>query len=172
MVSQRGRLRGGEDRGRVRGVNRFVVGVDGSPTSREALRWAIDLATTTGVTVDVIGAWSHPANFEWTVRTTNYGLITVPELPTAEHIKSAVRSSLADMVAELDSQGATVTQHVVEGHPADVLVEAAKDADLLVLGRRGHGRVAEVLLGSVSQHCIQHAPCPVVVVPVHEPDES
>ena len=153
-------------------MNRIVVGVDGSPTSREALRWAIDLAAATGATVDVIGAWSHPANFEWTVRTTNYGLIPVPELPTPDHIQSAVRDSLADMVAGFDTHGATVTPRVVEGHPADVLVDAAKDADLLVLGRRGHGRVAEALLGSVSQHCIQHSPCPVVVVPVHEPDKD
>ncbi len=153
-------------------MNRFVVGVDGSPTSREALRWAIDLAAATGATVDVIGAWSHPANFEWTVRTTNYGLIPVPELQTPEHIKSAVGASLADMVAEFDTHGATVTQHVVEGRPADVLVESAKDADLLVLGRRGHSRMSEILVGSTSEHCIQHAPCAVVVVPVHEPDES
>jgi nucleotide-binding universal stress UspA family protein len=153
-------------------VNTIVVGVDGSPTSREALRWAIDLAAATGATVDVVGAWSHPANYEWTVRTTNYGLIPVPELPTPAHIESSVRDSLAEMVAEFDGHGATVTQRTVEGHPADVLVDAAKAADLLVLGRRGHGRVAEALLGSVSQHCIQHAPCPVVVVPVHEPAKS
>jgi nucleotide-binding universal stress UspA family protein len=54
---------------------------------------------------------------------------------------------------------------VVEGHPAQVPLRAAGGAQLLVVGSRGHGTFAGIMLGSVSQHCVQHAPCPVVVVP-------
>jgi nucleotide-binding universal stress UspA family protein len=54
---------------------------------------------------------------------------------------------------------------VIEGHPARVLLDTAKDAQMLVVGSRGHGTFAGIMLGSVSQHCVQHAPCPVVVVP-------
>jgi nucleotide-binding universal stress UspA family protein len=161
-----------EDRGRVPGVSstsrRVVVGVDGSPTAREALRWAVELAGTTGAAVDVVGAWSHPANYEWTVRTTNYGLVPVPEFPAREHIEAAVLASLDEAVGGVADSAVPVTRRAVEGNPATVLVAAAADADLLVLGRRGHGRIVDLLLGSVSEHCIRHATCPVVVVPLPE----
>lgn len=147
---------------------RVVVGFDGSPTAREALRWAVGLAATTGAAVDVIGAWSHPANYEWTVRTTNYGLVPVPEFPAREDLEAAVRASLDEAVSGLVPGEVPITRRAVEGNPATVLVDAAADADLLVLGRRGHGRVLDLLLGSVSEHCIQHASCPVVVVPLPE----
>lgn len=147
---------------------RVVVGVDGSPTAREALRWAVELAGTTGAAVDVVGAWSHPANYEWTVRTTNYGLVPVPDFPTGQDIEAAVLASLDEAVGAAPAGAVPITRRAVEGNPGTVLVDAAADADLLVLGRRGHGRVVDLLLGSVSEHCIQHATCPVVVVPLQE----
>jgi nucleotide-binding universal stress UspA family protein len=58
-----------------------------------------------------------------------------------------------------------VAIRVVEGHPVHVLMDAARKAQILVLGSRGHGTFTGILLGSVSQHCVQHAPCPVVVIP-------
>jgi hypothetical protein len=64
-------------------------------------------------------------------------------------------------------QRVEVSTRVLRGHPAQVRLEAATGADLLVLGSRGHGTFAGMLLGSVSQHCVQHAPCPVLVVPQH-----
>ena len=57
-----------------------------------------------------------------------------------------------------------VSSTVREGNPAKILLEAADGADLLVVGSRGHGGFAEALLGSVSQHCVHHAPCPVVII--------
>jgi nucleotide-binding universal stress UspA family protein len=57
-----------------------------------------------------------------------------------------------------------ISQWVRQGNPAQVLIDAAADADLLVVGSRGHGGFAEVLLGSVCMHCVQHAPCPVAVI--------
>lgn len=62
----------------------------------------------------------------------------------------------------------TIEQQVVEGHPAEELTDATSPGDLLVLGRRGHGGFAGLRLGSVSRHCVDHAPCPVVVVPLAE----
>jgi nucleotide-binding universal stress UspA family protein len=61
---------------------------------------------------------------------------------------------------------------IVQGPPAQVLLDAAAGAQMLVVGSRGHGTLAGMLLGSVSQHCVQHAPCPVVVIPPDEPQES
>ena len=73
---------------------------------------------------------------------------------------------LAEALAEVSgiASGVAITSSVAEGHAADVLVRAAKDADLLVVGSRGHGGFTEVLLGSVSQHCVQHAGCPVLIL--------
>jgi nucleotide-binding universal stress UspA family protein len=80
------------------------------------------------------------------------------------------RTALADTIKEaLDAGDAEkVQQHVVQGHPAQVLADAAADADLLVVGSRGHGGFAGMLLGSVSHHVIAHARCPVVVIHGHE----
>jgi len=58
-----------------------------------------------------------------------------------------------------------VLPRVIAGHPAEVLLQAADGAQLLVVGSRGHGTFAGILLGSVSQHCVQHPPCPVAVIP-------
>jgi nucleotide-binding universal stress UspA family protein len=149
----------------TQGIKKIVVGVDGSASSRQALRWAEQLAGTEGATVDVVAAWGHPANVEWTVRTTNYGLVPLPEQPTRDDVRAAAEQSIDDMIGELGATDVTVTRHAVEGQPSNVLVDATGDADLLVLGRRGHSTVVDVLLGSVTHHCIQHAHCPVVVVP-------
>jgi nucleotide-binding universal stress UspA family protein len=127
----------------------------------------MELAGLTGGAVDVVAAWSHPAGLEWTVRTTNYGLVPVPELAAREDVEAAAVRTVAGMVAEAEAghAGVQVDQSAREGHPTAVLLDAAKGADLLVLGRTGHGGAVSALLGSVSHHCIQHAECPVVVVP-------
>jgi len=73
--------------------------------------------------------------------------------------------SLSEAVAEVSPPpGVTVHQVVVEGNPAQVLLDAAKDADLPVVGSRGHGGFADALIGSVSVRCLHHATCPVVVI--------
>ncbi len=74
--------------------------------------------------------------------------------------------TLADAisVAVDPGSGVPVRPLAIEGNPAQVLLDAARGADLLVVGSRGHGGFAEALLGSVSQHCVQHASCPVVVI--------
>jgi nucleotide-binding universal stress UspA family protein len=134
---------------------RIVVGVDGSDSSLDALRWAAEQARLTGAGLEVIMAWEYPPSFGW-----------APPLPADWSPGEEARRELADSVER--ALGATppieVRQVVVQGHPAPALVAAAREADLLVVGSRGHGAFVGMLLGSVSEHCVSHAPCPVVVV--------
>jgi nucleotide-binding universal stress UspA family protein len=77
----------------------------------------------------------------------------------AENAVAATLDALAD-----DAKGVRLEHEIIHGGATEVLVEAAKSAELLVVGSRGHGSFAGLLLGSVSQQCVQHAPCPVVIV--------
>jgi nucleotide-binding universal stress UspA family protein len=92
------------------------------------------------------------------------------DIDYAETAAKAVDEAIRRAV-DLDSE-AVVHPVVAEGHPAQVLIEAAADADLLVVGSRGYGGFASALLGSVSQHCTHHAPCPVVVIRGVNPAEE
>ncbi|MBQ1044156.1 universal stress protein [Micromonospora sp. C32] len=139
---------------------RIVVGVDGSPGSRIALRWAVAQAELSDARVDVVGAWHDPAEYAFA-----YGWS--PAVFEDVSIAAITEKMLVEAVADVASGGAPVqfTTHVVRGHPAQVLLDAADGAQLLVVGSRGHGAFAGMLLGSVTQHCVQHASCPVVIVP-------
>jgi nucleotide-binding universal stress UspA family protein len=133
----------------------IVVGVDGSEPSRRALRWAADQAKLTGAELNVVTTWEYPPTLGW-----------APPYPSDFDPNQDARKALQDTVeAVLGSDPGVVVHHVVtEGHPAFVLTEAAQGAALLVVGSRGHGAFAGMLLGSVSEYCASHAPCPVVVV--------
>lgn len=142
-------------------ADRIVVGVDGSPGSKTALKWAMNQARLTGATVQAISSWQDPAQYA-----TAYGWTAVAF--EGDTFATAIAKVLDETVAEISAQlphPVTVLAQVVQGHPAEALLHAAKDARLLVVGSRGHGTFAGVILGSVSQHCVQRAPCPVVVVP-------
>ena len=150
----------------ARGVQRIVVGVDGSAESRAALRWAAEVAAGFGAAVEAVQVWQYPpALQEWDAVPSNYGYL--PSVPGIERVERGVRDGLAATVALVlgPEPGVEVAQRVVEGHPAQVLVEAADGALLLVVGRRGHGGLVGLLLGSVARACTEHANCPVVVVP-------
>lgn len=140
-------------------AGRIVVGVDGSSGSLQALRWAADEARLRGAALEVIAAWHYPV------------LATIPAFgvqPPAEALAEEARKGLVDLLeAEgiTSASGLTVLERVVEGPPAGALVDAAADADLLVVGSRGRGGFSGLLLGSVSQAVVSHARCPVVVVP-------
>lgn len=147
-------------------MQRIVVGVDGSAESRAALRWAADVAARLGATLETVQAWEYPpALREWDAVPSNYGYL--PMVPGIERVESCARDDLAAAVAEVlgPRPDVVVAQRVVEGHPARVLIEAAAGALLLVVGRRGHGGLVGLLLGSVARACTEHAGCPVVVVP-------
>jgi nucleotide-binding universal stress UspA family protein len=138
---------------------RIVAGVDGSPSSLAALRWAVQQAGLTGATVDAVIAWHYP------VLAVPVGPAPAAMLDTADFEKAA-DEALTDAIraAVESSSDVRVRAQVKEGNAAQVLLDAAQGADLLVVGSRGHGGFAEALLGSVSQHCVHHAPCAVVIV--------
>ena len=136
-------------------ASRIVVGVDGSVPSKAALGWAIRQATFTGAVVEAVIAWHHPANYGYPV--------TVPDdADYSELAAKAVGEAIAEVAGP--SGPVEIRPRVVEGNPAAALLAASAGAELLVLGSRGHGGFVEALLGSVSQHCVHHATCPVVVI--------
>ena len=138
---------------------RIIAAVDGSPSSMSALRWAIRQATLTGATVDAVMAWHYPA------AASGYGWAPTG-MEGSFDFKVNAEEVLADAISSAADPGSGIPVHpfVVEGIPAQVLLDAADGADLLVVGSRGHGGFTEALLGSVSQHCVHHAHCPVVVI--------
>jgi nucleotide-binding universal stress UspA family protein len=137
------------------GDHRIVVGVDGTDGGRRALGWALHEAGARGSTVQAVMSW------RW---------------DTAEPTQSGDESRAAAeriLRAEVDAQTAAVpatasipvAEEVVEGRAADVLCDAAREADLLVLGSHGHDRVYHTVLGSTAEECVERAQCPVVVIP-------
>jgi nucleotide-binding universal stress UspA family protein len=139
----------------------IIVGVDRSAGAEEALRFAFEEAQLRRATLRAIHAWQ-------------FGYIGAPSLEGAvpvlgagldEH-RSAAGAVLDAMVREAipDAGDVEIERRVVEGAAAAVLVEESRGADLLVVGSRGHGGFAQLLLGSVSQQCAHHAECPVVIV--------
>jgi nucleotide-binding universal stress UspA family protein len=138
---------------------RIVAGVDGSSSSMSALRWAVRQAGLTGAAVDAVIAWSYPANAG------GYGWAPTG-MEGSFDFKENAEKTLADAISSTVDPGSAVKVRalVAEGLPAQVLLDASDGADLLVVGSRGHGGFTEALLGSVSQHCVHHAHCPVVVI--------
>jgi nucleotide-binding universal stress UspA family protein len=135
---------------------RIVVGVDGSEPSLQALRWAARQAALTGANLEAVIAWELPSAYGW-------GIPGVPEdvdfqEPAARALAEAVSAALPP------DQAQGVTQTVVLGNPAQVILDRGEDADLIVVGVRGHGTFRATLLGSVSHSVTSHASCPVVVV--------
>jgi nucleotide-binding universal stress UspA family protein len=135
----------------------IVVGVDGSEHAERALEWAIDEAKSGNARLRLVSAWHVP--------TAAYGAPGfAPAIDLDRAFREVAEESVEDaatLVREAEIQ-ADVT--VSEGQAADVLVKAAEDADLLVVGSRGHGGFSGLLLGSVSSQCAHHAPCPLVIV--------
>jgi nucleotide-binding universal stress UspA family protein len=144
--------------GPLEAVQTIVVGVDGSPGSTAALRWALEEARLRRAKLRVIRAWLYP-------RIDGYGSIPA-ELPYMDALRNDVEELLDAVVDEVagENPGVSIVRVAVEGPPAEVLIEAAADADLLVVGSRGPGGFSGLLLGSVSQQCAHHASCPVVIV--------
>ena len=138
---------------------RIVVGVDGSTTAVDALKWATRQASLTGAAVEAVIAWQYP------MMSGGYPIAASTDWP------SNAQTVLNNAVHEaLGSQADAVSRKAVEGHPAQVLIDAARGADLLVVGSHGHGGFAGMLLGSVSARVAAHASCPVLVIRHITPD--
>lgn len=140
---------------------RIVVGVDGSPSSRAALRWSVRQAALTGGTAEAVIVRHAP---------TSTGMIggfgqtpaeTADEGVVADEARQTLDAIINEEVKPDDRN--KVRARIFDGHPAEALMTAAADADLLVVGSRGHGGFAGVALGSVGQYLVHHANCPVLV---------
>jgi nucleotide-binding universal stress UspA family protein len=132
----------------------IVVGVDGSASSAQALRWAAEEARVRGSRLEAIQAWEGTIGVIPRSRTSD----ELPERHANESLAAAVDGLPAD------DRPAKIDSRAVQGHAAAVLIEASAGADLLVVGSHGHGGVAGALLGSVSRRVAEHAHCPVVIV--------
>jgi nucleotide-binding universal stress UspA family protein len=132
----------------------IVVGVDGSPSSLDALRWAARMAEPLNAEIDAVTSWHYPTSYgmgggapaEWD-----------PAQDAAQILDDALTATFGD------HRPAGIRTLVRQGHPAEVLSDASDGAEMLVVGSRGHGGFAGLLLGSVSSYCSAHARCPVLV---------
>ena len=140
-------------------IARIVVGVDGSEASVEALRQAQRLATPLGAKVQAMACWEYPQMYS------GYVMMGV------EGFEEGARKILDESVERAfgAETPANVTSTLVRSHPREALIDASRDADMIVVGRRGHGGFGGLLLGSVSSAIVSHAHCPVLVV--HTPED-
>ncbi len=143
----------------------IVVGVDGSDHSRTALEWAVKEAGIRQAPLTVLAV--HPVAISpWTGAP-----ITFPtDQPEEAKLNAAVQEMTDGMISQVgDPKPASVTVHTVSGGPSEELITASADTDMLVVGSRGSGGFARLVMGSVSMQVVQHAHCPVVVIPTGQP---
>jgi nucleotide-binding universal stress UspA family protein len=137
----------------------ILVGIDGSEASDAALAFALEEAKLRKLPLRIVCAWEMPA-IEYA------GAAFVPTPDLAESAERDADEALARAVARLGSDpGVHIETAAVHGHPTKVLGEQVSDATLLVVGTRGHGGLAGLVLGSVSQAMARHCPIPVTIVP-------
>jgi nucleotide-binding universal stress UspA family protein len=132
-----------------------LVGVDGSPNSVEALRWAADYVHQVGGELHVCIAYQT-----WLGIGFDYARLSTERVE--QETRRILEHTLHEVLGVERSRG--IARDVKHGNPTQVLVEASRDADLLVIGDRGSGGYKELLLGSVSENCVRQAHCSVVVV--------
>jgi len=136
----------------------IVVGVDGSEHSVEALRWAAEEAQLRGVVLHVA------ASFSAGILSTGYEVAS-PDPADLSAASNTMLGAAIDTVRETGVlEGVEVVTEVLEGHAGEQLIRLSQDADLLVVGSRGHGGFVGLLMGSVTTYVVNHALCPVVVV--------
>lgn len=139
----------------------ITVGIDGSHDAHRALEWAVKEAAIRHVPLTVVTV-HEVAVSGWT----GHPIILPMDQPDVEKFRQAAEETVAKALAQLgESQPASVTVRAVNGLAAQELIEASRDADLLVVGSRGGGGFARLMLGSIGDKVMRHAHCPVVVVP-------
>lgn len=138
-----------------------VVGVDGSDTSRDAMRWALSQAALTGAELRAVSSWRWP----------NYITRIPPGVDLANETGEMLDGVVEQVLAENPEAGAAVavSKHVVEGPAGPALLTQSHGATLLVVGARGRAAFPGMLLGSVAEYCVREGTCPVVVVRAENP---
>lgn len=132
-----------------------VVGVDGSDSSRTALKAAARQASLTKVPLDVVATWVWPTNYGYSMSFAGDYDPEVDAKKVLDEMVALIRETYPDV---------EIRPHVVHGEAREVLVDRSRSASMLVLGSRGHGELTGMLLGSVSNYCVTHAHCPTLVV--------
>ena len=141
------------------GIKRIIVGVDGSEASIEALRQAVFLAGALDAQIEALGCWDYPRMYD------RYLMMDIGGF------KESAEKVLDEAVARVIGAGPDLVKIVlVQGDPRSSLIQASKNADMLIVGRRGLGGLTGLLLGSVSSAAIAQSECPVLVV--RSPEES
>ncbi|UOX90674.1 universal stress protein [Amycolatopsis sp. FBCC-B4732] len=135
---------------------RIVVGVDGSDAGTAALVWAVGQAETSGADLEVVTVWTYDAMLDDASVNRTLAEARRAHVHELEKLVTAVTKEHAGVPAQCSAP---------TGDPAEVLVDLAKDATMLVVGSHGKGKLREVLAGSVSSACLRHATCPVAVIP-------
>lgn len=133
---------------------RIVVGIDGSEECKPALRWAARAAEAFGAQLELVAAWNYPAAYGWSAIPEGWSPRDDMRQLAQQTVHSVFGSDRPEVLELL----------LCEGNPAQILVDQSKDALMLVVGSRGHGGFAGLLLGSVSASVAEHATCPVLVV--------
>jgi nucleotide-binding universal stress UspA family protein len=138
----------------------ITVGVDGSGHSQRALEWAMKEAAVRHVPLAILTV--HPSIVGYFG-----GVVTSPQdLELTEQAQAAVKAEADKVLASLDGpQPESVTVTAVHGFPVEELINASKNADLVVLGSRGAGGFTRLMLGSTAGQVVEHAHCPVVIIP-------
>ena len=139
----------------------IVVGVDGSDTSRDAVRWSLSQAALTHAELRAVSSWRWP----------NYLTRVPPGIDLATETTDILDEVIDGVLAENPQAAATVnvTRHVVEGPAGPALLTQSHGATLLVVGARGRAAFPGMLLGSVAEYCVREGTCPVVVVRAADP---
>lgn len=138
-----------------------VVGVDGSPDSLRALTWAAEYARRFELPLEAVAAYQMPIVL---------GPAGMAGFEDSDTLEKSAGDMLTAVVREALGESAQVAERTALGHPGEVLVRMSRGASLLVVGSRGRGGFTGMLLGSVSQHCVTHARCPVLVMPHEDPE--
>ena len=137
----------------------IVVGVDGSEDAHRALEWALKEAAAHRVPLTVLAIHEVAAS-AWTGSAITFG----EDEPLVDKTRKAAEEAVSKAIAQL-AEPPVVTVKSASGVPAHALIDASRDADLVVVGSRGAGGFSRLLMGSVSTQVVHHAHCPVVVIP-------
>jgi nucleotide-binding universal stress UspA family protein len=143
----------------------IIVGVDGSGHSQRALKWAMNEAAVRHLPLSILTVHQAIVGYAG-------GVVTSPQdLELTEQIQAAVKADADKVLAELNGpHPESVTVKAVHGFPVEELVNASRDADMIVLGSRGAGGFTRLMLGSTAGQVVQHAHCPVTIVPPEDRD--